>query len=83
MAAVRFWDTNMTDVTSCENALKTWHFLFLISPLTIVIPRSNWKQWLCNVICLFFFLEGGGGAVRGGVEGINKVHYGLCENGEY
>ena len=30
-----------------------------------------------------FFFGGGGGGVRGGVEGINKVHYGLCENGEY
>ena len=28
---------------------------------------------------LFIFFWGGGG----GVEGINKVHYGLCENGEY
>ena len=80
MAAVRFWDINMTDVTSCENALKTWHFLFLISPLTIVIPWRNWKQWLCNFICLFFLGDDGRG---GGVEGINKVHYGLCENGEY
>ena len=26
----------------------------------------------------FFFLGGGGG----GGEGVNKVHYGLCENGE-
>ena len=30
---------------------------------------ENWKQWLCKVV-------GGGG------EGVNKVHYGLHENGE-
>ena len=35
-----------------------------------VIPRSNWKQWLCK-------MRGGGG---GG--GVKNVHYGLCENGE-
>ena len=29
------------------------------------------------MVMQFFFLGGGGGG------GINKVHYGLCENGEY
>ena len=35
-----------------------------------VIPRGNWKQKYDEI----FF--GGGGA------GVNKVHYGLCENDE-
>ena len=37
-----------------------------------MIPRRNWQQWLCQ-----YFFEGGGGGV-----GVNKVHYGLCEDGE-
>ena len=41
MAAVRFWDNNMTDVTSCENAVYNMALLSLISPGTIVIPRRN------------------------------------------
>ena len=36
----------------------------------------NWKHWLC----IFFYLEWRGGG-RG--EGVSKVHYGLCENGEF
>ena len=36
-----------------------------------MIPRRNWQQWLCQ----YFFEEGGG-------VGVNKVHYGLCEDGE-
>ena len=39
-----------------------------------VIPRRNWKQWLCN-----FF---GGGEGGGWGQGVNKVYYGLCENDE-
>ena len=57
MAAVRFWDNNMTDVTSCENAVYNMALLSLISPGTIVIPPEKLKQWLCN----FFFLKGAGG----------------------
>ena len=38
-----------------------------------MIPRRNWQQWLCQ----YFFEEGGGRGV-----GVNKVHYGLCEDGE-
>ena len=34
-----------------------------------VVPREIPRQWLCN----FFFAEGG----------LNKVRYGLCENGEW
>ena len=34
------------------------------------MPWRNWKQWLCKILG-----EGG----RGG----NKVHYGLCESGEF
>ena len=30
-----------------------------------VIPRRNWKQWLCKPL------------------GVSKMHYGLCENGEW
>ena len=37
---------------------------------TVLIPRRNLKQWLCKC----FFLGGG--------VGVNKVLYGLCENGE-
>ena len=37
-----------------------------------VIPRGNWKQKYDEI----FFGGGGGGA------GVNKVHYGLCENDE-
>ena len=36
-----------------------------------VIPRGNWKQKYDEI----FFLEEGGA-------GVNKVHYGLCENDE-
>ena len=43
------------------------NFFASISLGANVIPRRNWKQWLCN----FFFLGGP-----------NKVLYGLCENGE-
>ena len=53
--------------------------LSLISPGTIVIPPEKLKQWLCN----FFLKGGGGGGGGGGLGGINKVHYGLCENGKY
>ena len=37
------------------------------------------ERYICSHVfyfILFFFLRGGGG-------GGNKVHYGLCENGEY
>ena len=37
-----------------------------------VIPGGNWKQKYDEI----FFFGGGGGA------GVNKVHYGLCENDE-
>ena len=33
------------------------------------------ERYICSHV-FFFFLGGGGG-------GGNKVHYGLCENGEY
>ena len=36
-----------------------------------VIPRGNWKQKYDEI---FFFAAGGAG--------VNKVHYGLCENDE-
>ena len=36
--------------------------------------KENWEQRLCKI---FFFFGGWGGG-----EGVNKVHYGLCENGE-
>ena len=43
-----------------------------ISLGTTVIPKRNWKQWLCKI-----FLGGwGGGAV-------NKLYYGLCEGHEW
>ena len=38
------------------------------------------ERYICSHVfyfILFFFLGGGGGG------GGNKVHYGLCENGEY
>ena len=41
-----------------------------ISLGTTVIPKRNWKQWLCKI---FFW---GGGAV-------NKLYYGLCEGHEW
>ena len=44
--------------------------LFPNSPGYHSRPKRNRKQWLCKV----FFFWGGG---------VNKVHYGLCENGEY
>ena len=57
MAAVRFWDTNMTDVTSCENALyNVALFVFDFSSDDCNTPEKL-KQWLCNVI----FWGGGGG----------------------
>ena len=34
------------------------------------------ERYICSHVFLFFFWGGGGG-------GGNKVHYGLCENGEY
>ena len=42
--------------------------------VTTVIPRRKWKQGLC-----IFFVEVG---VGGGGGGINKVRWGLGENGE-
>ena len=48
--------------------------LSLISLGMTVIPRRNWKQWLCTI---FFCGRGGGGGGEG-----HKVHYGLCKNGE-
>ena len=37
------------------------------------------------VMDLFFFFlgGGGGGGVGGGGRKVNKVHYSLCENGEF
>ena len=35
------------------------------------------ERYICSHVFFFFFLGGGGGG------GGNKVHYGLCENGEY
>ena len=36
------------------------------------------ERYICSHVFFFFFLGGGGGGGGG-----NKVHYGLCENGEY
>ena len=44
--------------------------LFPISPRYYSRPKRNLKQWFCKI-------SGGGGGR------VNKLHYGLCENGEY
>ena len=44
-----------------------------------VIPRRNWKQW--SWICFCFF--GGGVGLGLGWRKVNKVHYSLCENGDF
>ena len=77
MAAVRFWDINMTDVTSCENALYNVALFVFDFSSDDCNTSEKLKQWLCNFVHLFIFFGGGG------VGGIDKVHYGLCENGEY
>ena len=45
--------------------------LFRISPSYYSSPKRNRKQCVCKL------LVGGGGG-----EGVNKVHYGICENDE-
>ena len=47
-------------------------YITIVSNLSLVLQsfQRNKRQWLCKI--LFF---GGGG-------GVNKVHYGLCENGK-
>ena len=68
----------MTDVTSCENALyNVALFVFDFSSDDCNTPEK--LETMVIQFYLFIFFFGGGG----GVEGINKVHYGLCENGEY
>ena len=47
-------------------------FQFLLG--ITVTPRRNRRQWLCD-----FF--GGEGVAEDGW--VNRVHYGLCENGAY
>ena len=43
------------------------------------------ERYICSHVFFFFFGGGGGGGGGGGRRGGggNKVHYGLCENGEY
>ena len=52
-----------------------------ISLGTRVIPGRNWKQslFITHLFIYVFFFWGGG---WGGGGNINKVHYGLCANGE-
>ena len=61
MAAVRFWDTNMTDVTSCENALYNVALFVFDFSWDDCNTAEKLKQWLCNFILFYFFFWGGGG----------------------
>ena len=47
--------------------------LFPISPGYYSSPKRNRKQCVCKLLV---------GGVGGGGEGVNKVHYGICENDE-
>ena len=66
MAAFRFWDTNMTDVTSCENALyNVAPFAFAFSWDDCNTPEkleTTVMQFYLFIYFLFFiFFFGGGG----------------------
>ena len=55
------------------------HFTYPLFPISTgyyIRPKKNRRQWFCK--CYFFLLGVGG---EGG--GVNKVYYGLCENGEF
>ena len=65
MAAVRFWDTNMTDVTSCKNALyNVALFVFDFSSDDCNTPEKLETMVMQFYLVFWFFFWGGGG--RGG-----------------
>ena len=66
MAAVRFWDINMTDVTWCENALYNVALFVFDFSSDDCNTSEKLKQWLCNFIHLFIFFGRGEGGMSGG-----------------
>ena len=49
--------------------------LFIGLNINFSPDRILLERYICSHVFFFFFWGGGGGG--------NKVHYGLCENGEY
>ena len=46
--------------------------------LTVILQEK-----LVSMVMQSFFFLGGGGLTGGGMWGLNRVHYGVCENGQF
>ena len=83
MAAVRFWDTNMTDVTLCENALYNMAlFVFDFSwddCTTAEKLETMVMQFYLFFNLIFFFFFWGGGEINNCVSRVYSSYPGAKE----